>query len=367
MKAGPALAELVWGTDPKKHHRLQQWSLTLVVYLTSAAVMSIGVRLGIIDAGLLQTWCLGVLVGLGVFFVLMRSGYSARWRDPALTDAQIVFGALTVVWGYSMCNEVRSATLFTLILTLTFGAFSLSWQRMAALTALSISLLAMTIAAMHHWLPGRHDLRVDLSNLLMIAIVLPAVSIVSVRLSSLRRRLRREHTQLERALLHIEKLATQDELTGLTNRRRMRELLQSELRRSERSGASVCVALLDLDHFKCINDRYGHAGGDEVLRLFARSASHAVRDTDVLCRWGGEEFLLLTPTTGLDQACRVLQRIRQGLGAQDLSLQSERVGVTFSAGLAQATLHEGADSLIERADRALYRAKGEGRNRDIIA
>ena len=127
----------------------------------------------------------------------------------------------------------------------------------------------------------------------------------------MRDRLRRQKLELEAALAHIHRLATHDDLTGLVNRRHMQELLENERMRLERSEQDWCVALIDLDHFKSVNDAHGHAIGDEVLRALSRHAHTLIRRTDVLARWGGEEFVLLLPNTAMGMASTSLERLRE--------------------------------------------------------
>lgn len=159
----------------------------------------------------------------------------------------------------------------------------------------------------------------------------------------------------------LEFLARHDELTGLFNRRAGLALLDEEILRSQRYGTPLCLATCDLDHFKRINDRHGHGVGDAVLREVADLMKQVLRQHDHVIRLGGEEFLILLP--GVDQAAahRALERLGQRLAMTPLT--DARLQVTFSAGLAQLQEHEAADALMERADRALYAAKHEGRNR----
>jgi diguanylate cyclase (GGDEF)-like protein len=163
-------------------------------------------------------------------------------------------------------------------------------------------------------------------------------------------------------------LASVDSLTGLPNRRRTAELADEALTAANLAGKPLTIALLDLDHFKTINDRYGHAGGDAVLKEFARASRATLRATDTLGRWGGEEFLLVMPDTTLDTALVSLERLR--VVALDIRLPSGGTGprVTLSAGL--ATNEGGAtslDDIIARADSALYAAKDDGRDLVRIA
>jgi diguanylate cyclase (GGDEF)-like protein len=168
----------------------------------------------------------------------------------------------------------------------------------------------------------------------------------------------------------LERLAHTDELTGVPNRRHFLSVLENELLRARRYRHPLCLAMLDLDHFKNINDRYGHAGGDKVLRHFTTFLRQRLRAVDVLGRLGGEEFALLLPETGADEALFVLRRIMEQLAqAADSDGGVPGLRYTFSGGLATLTDQDPADSewMLGQADAAMYRAKAAGRNRIEVA
>jgi diguanylate cyclase (GGDEF)-like protein len=159
------------------------------------------------------------------------------------------------------------------------------------------------------------------------------------------------------------RLATLDSLTGLPNRGRTAALASEAIATALALKQPLSVALIDLDHFKALNDQFGHATGDRVLKDFARIAAAAVRPTDILGRWGGEEFLLVLPATALDTAAEILERIRRQVALIDQSVKDGNLRVSISAGL--ATNGDGAvslDEILARADVALYKAKNSGRD-----
>ena len=159
------------------------------------------------------------------------------------------------------------------------------------------------------------------------------------------------------------KLASQDALTGLPNRRRTAELATAALAGAEAAQSPLTIAIIDMDHFKIINDRCGHATGDFVLKEFARVGREALRDTDVLGRWGGEEFLLIMPGATLEVALASLERMRTLVFGIHLPASGAGLRVSLSAGLATSLRHgRSLDEMIARADSALYAAKNEGRD-----
>ncbi|MBM3297828.1 MAG: diguanylate cyclase, partial [Candidatus Aminicenantes bacterium] len=164
------------------------------------------------------------------------------------------------------------------------------------------------------------------------------------------------------------RLATLDPLTNLANRRKFLECLEAEAARVRRTGRPLSVLMMDIDHFKTINDSFGHAAGDEVLKDIARRAARSIRETDTLARWGGDEFVLLMPETGLEEARLAARRLKDGIEAEAFTLPDGRsVGATLSLGVAcrgdEKTAWMSVEILLQEADTLLYRAKASGRNR----
>ena len=169
-----------------------------------------------------------------------------------------------------------------------------------------------------------------------------------------------------RASLHD--AAFRDPLTGLYNRRYAFDIFRSELAKFKRYGDPFSVMLIDADHFKQVNDRYGHCAGHVALKAIAEACTSSVRDTDVVGRFGGEEFIVLLPHTNAAAASIVAERIRKTMLHRELDSQGQRFAVRLSLGVAEAGVHaDGFDELIAAADQALYAAKRAGRNQTRIA
>lgn len=168
--------------------------------------------------------------------------------------------------------------------------------------------------------------------------------------------------------MRLRKVSVTDPLTGAYNREFLHTRLPAELAAARHRGVALSVAMVDVDHFKPINDRYGHAVGDEVLAQVAERLRAATRKGDVLVRYGGEEFLVVLPDADLDRAGEVGERMRLAMQAETIETSTgATIEVRISAGVAALALEDDATSLIRRADTALYRAKGCGRNRVEIA
>ncbi|HEX8573887.1 MAG TPA: diguanylate cyclase [Allosphingosinicella sp.] len=173
----------------------------------------------------------------------------------------------------------------------------------------------------------------------------------------------RANARADEATAELRRIATTDPLTGLWNRRHLLERIEAEIGRSRRGGRPLCVAIIDVDHFKRVNDEHGHPAGDEVLRVLAGLLKEAVRSSDVVGRIGGEEFAILMPETDRAQAKLVCERLRDSVARTPVRLASgTALTVTLSTGIALLAGGEAPEALISRADSALYGAKADGRN-----
>jgi two-component system, cell cycle response regulator len=160
-------------------------------------------------------------------------------------------------------------------------------------------------------------------------------------------------------------LSLSDPLTGVGNRRALEKALALETRRAERTGESLCAVMADLDHFKRINDTFGHDAGDKVLAAFGDLLRRQTRGTDVVARFGGEEFVVLMPHTDLVHATDTAERIREALASSRFEPLPDPV--TVSIGVAELAANEPGEALLRRADRALYEAKQSGRDRVVAS
>ncbi|SNS61990.1 diguanylate cyclase [Noviherbaspirillum humi] len=173
--------------------------------------------------------------------------------------------------------------------------------------------------------------------------------------------------ELESKLQEMSELVREDALTGSLNRRGLDDVFDRELARAQRKQAPLCIALLDLDDFKRLNDTHGHSAGDQVLVHLVRVIKDTLRTMDVIARFGGEEFLIVLPDTPLDAAAQTVTRVQRELTKRIFMYNNERLLITFSAGVAMLGADEDQRSVIIRADKALYKAKKAGKNRVVIA
>jgi len=346
--------------------RIVQWMIASLVYAGAALLPVIGVAQGWMSIRAALGWSAFIATGLCVGYIAIRSGWSERFNDPALTVWQLCMGLIAVNWGYLICGPMRTMALLPLMIIFAFGTFSLRRRQIGWLTFFALCGLTGAIWIRHSYptLPGAHTTEIvepllyDLNNLLMMLVVLPALGVVAARLSGLRRALREQKTALATALGNVQRLATCDELTGVPNRRSMVEALDGAAAEANRGGRSFCVVLADLDRFKQVNDELGHAQGDVLLREFTQIATRSLRGSDAFGRWGGEEFLFMLPGVTPQGAARMIARLQTTLRETPIA---GRI-VTFSAGVSAYRVGEVTVATVARADAAMYAAKDSGRD-----
>ena len=362
------IAHLILGSERKQQLRISRSLTAAYVFLACVGLQIYASRTGLLEAE--HGWRVSILclVNITLWYGLLRSGLNLRFRDPALTMPQVLAAMTIIVYAYSGANQIQGSIMMLLTLVQVFGIFTMSLRdaRLAGLYSLTLMGIVMVYKSLTD--PVHYPYQLEIAHFILLAAILPTISHLAAQLSAMRARLQSQKNELAQALTRIQILATRDELTGLFNRRHMLDVLTQHQKRLIRSGHHrFCLALLDIDHFKRINDTHGHGVGDEVLREFAATLQRALRDTDVLARWGGEEFLLLINDTSPDLAIIGVDRARELLAAGPLLPHMPDLKVTFSAGLTGYDDVEELNTCIERADRALYRAKSEGRDRTVIA
>lgn len=360
-----ALADWLLTTDPHQRIRMAMAGFAALT-MTACAIIVVSLTLsGYGRKDWMGWWALFTGTGLVVVLVLIRSGWSLRLRDPALTQFQIRYALICNAAGYVILGQARGITPVILSMILMFGIFGMSRRQLAANMVFALLLFGAAIGLVA-WLdePGRMP-GLEAANAAMIVLVLLGSTFIAIRLQHIRKRLTQQKLALSRALEQIRHLATHDELTGLVNRRRMTELMEAEWQRCQRNDRPLILALLDLDHFKHINDTHGHGAGDQVLQTFALAVQAVLRSTDVLARWGGEEFVLMLYDTDPASARPLLERVRASVQARQTRAAGRTLQVTVSIGLAVGRAGEGPEQILERADEALYQAKAAGRNRVV--
>jgi diguanylate cyclase len=324
------------------------------------------VRLGRVDAGAAAGLTALLVVGVACFVVLIRRNLTVRFADPGLSMAQMIFALVVLAVAYRIDGGLRGALLALAALVVGSSAFVLTPRRCRQLGWIALDVLGIAMA-LEAWRTDTIGRELESLHFVIALVVFPSLGSFAVRLSGLRMEQERNRGALRDAVERLEGLALRDDMTGLPNRRHVQEWVVHERARNRRSGTSLCVAIVDLDHFKRINDTLGHAVGDEVLRIFARTALMSLRDCDVIARWGGEEFLIVMPDTSLVAGRLAIERLRERLANTATWTTLPGGQVTFSAGLTTMESDQTLEETVERADGALYDAKRAGRDRIVVA
>lgn len=354
------------GSERGLRRMLQYWAATALLYLAAIAMVEWQVLYGFSEVGAMRRLEVFGIGGILCFYFLVRFSTPLRLKPEVLAVTQALYAIGCGMWSYSISGPVRGAMLPMTVVVVAFCMFALRPRQTLVLTAVALAAMGGTMWWLQAQDPVRFPPEVEGITFGYLAAALLSTAVLTGEMHKLRARLKRRKKELELALDTIRQLATMDELTSLANRRHMNEVLAAEERRGPR-GAGTCVALLDIDFFKQVNDRHGHAAGDAVLRAFAATARAALRSHDVLARWGGEEFLLLLPDASPQDARMVLERMAERVHAMRVDGLEQERRISFSAGLTERRDGEAFADAINRADKALYRAKEAGRDRIEVA
>ena len=356
-------------TDKRQRIRLAMSGLAALLMVFCLVVMNSVAAAGLASTAEVRVWTACSVLGLIAVYAAIRSGWSRRFKDPALTLAQILYAITCCAAAFVIAGPARGVTLPILAIILMFGIFGLTTRQMLGVLVYSLVAFGVASGVVAARDEPDYPTVVAAAYVGMVVVVLLSSTFLTTRVQSTREHLRRQKAELAQALEQIRQLATHDDLTGLLNRRAMLDRMQLEQRRSLRSGSPLLIAQLDIDHFKAVNDTHGHAAGDLVLQRFADTVRRNVRDTDVLARWGGEEFVLLLCDTPAADAVTLMERLRQAVQAMQVPVAQggQPITVTVSIGLARHTPADPLAGTLERADRALYAAKAGGRNRVVPA
>ena len=353
--------------DSQQQLRMRRFMMSVAMYVLASVPQLVSLYHDIFPVWVTLAWVIVAVLTNLAFYLLLRSGLNLRLRDPSLTMAQMIAAIIMVIATQVFAGEARGAYLVVLLIITMFGCFKLNTRELLLLSLGTIAAYALTLPLIQR-LEGEHfNFPAEMVLWCSFSVFLPFISVLGGNISDLRKKLTASNAQLQVLLRQVTELATHDELTGVYNRRYLLEMLGHEKNRTDRGGAGFCVCILDLDHFKRINDTYGHPVGDEVLKSFAAVVQPLLRSTDFFARYGGEAFLLFLPQTSLEMAEHCIVRIQEALARERYSGLPEGTQLTASIGVAQYYLRESIADLIERADKALYRAKQNGRNRMELA
>ncbi len=365
-KLDPAL--LTGGSQDRARRRRRRWiSATAASYGVDSLFLALFAAAATIPAAIPVCYGIAAAVLCASTYLANAKGWNLRWRDPNLTEPLILVAIVLQLCVVVAAPQVAFPFLANLFTVFAFGMLWLTLRNAVAMWSLGVfgTGIVFYLAGGRFAAPTGSGLEVFLMWAYF-SLILGRCLLVSVAANETRMRLSESRRQLADTLEQVQRLASRDELTRSLNRRSVLAALERERSRAERSGTPFCVAMIDLDHFKRVNDSYGHAAGDAVLRAFAAAVHDTMRMTDIFGRYGGEEFLMILVGAAQEAALEAVERIRATVAAHDWRAIVPDAKVTMSAGLAGFRKGESVEKLLQRADRALYEAKHGGRNRTIL-
>jgi len=357
------------GTGDRARRRRLRWiAATAASYGVDVLFLALFAATATIPAAIPLCYGVAAAALCGSVYFANAKGWNLRWRDPNLTEPLILVAIVLQLCVVVAAPQVAFPFLANLFTVFAFGMLWLTLRNAAAMWSLGVfgTGIVFYLACGRFAAPTGTGLEVFLMWLYF-SLVLGRCLLVSVAANETGTRLTESRLQLADTLEQVQRLASRDELTRALNRRSLLAALERERSRAERSGAPFCVAMIDLDHFKRVNDTFGHAAGDAVLRAFAATAHEAMRMTDIFGRYGGEEFLLILVGAPQDAALEAVERIRTTVAARDWRTIVPDARVTMSAGVAGFRKGDTVEQLLHRADQALYEAKHAGRNRTNVS
>lgn len=348
--------------------RLRWTGATAASYAVDALFLGLFAAAGTIPAAIGIGYGLAGAAVCLASWAITASGLNLRLRDPNLTEPLSMIGAALQFAVVAAAPQIAFPYLANLFTVFAFGMIWLSVRESVVIWSLGAVATGVLVYAKgaQFSIPVASGFELALVWLYF-SLVLARCLVLSVQASDLRQRVADSRRRLAESLEQVRQLASHDELTGVLNRRALISALERERSRAERSAAPFGIAMIDLDHFKGINDSYGHAVGDEVLKAFAAAVRDTMRVTDVFGRYGGEEFLLILVGTGPAAALEAVERIREAVAARDWRALTPGRPVTISAGIANFSKGDSVEQLLHRADAGLYQAKAAGRNRTIAS
>ena len=359
------LDKVLFGSNPAYHKLVQRSAFGSFPYLVSILSVFFAIYRGLCDASPGWLLCAGMLGTVLGFHLALRSGWSQRFQDPGLSLAGVLIGMSWTALVYAFGGAAHATQLLLLGLVMALGVFSLDARHLRLTCWYGVTSMGCTILAMSYLAPERYPPQIGYMYLALVVICLPTLTAVGMQRVKLTHKLQRQKAELADALARLNEIAIRDALTGLYNRGHMVELLQLAVDRQQRTGETFSFVMFDLDFFKRVNDTHGHGVGDDVLRAFALVATNILRKSDVLARWGGEEFVAMCPHSDDPHALVGVERLLKEWSNTEVSSQVPQLRVSFSAGITTYRPGESIDDALGRADQALYAAKAQGRNRIV--
>ena len=344
--------------DHKQTLRLKRFFMALGSYIMCFAICVLLYSQGQVirlnsNVLIISFW--GILFCNVLVYALIRSGVNKKLKDPSLTLLQMIIATYWIMVIIYYADPARSLVLLVYLVVFVFGLFKLNVWQFLFLSAFAVANYSLVMLLLYKTSPELVS-KLDMLNIIILAMVLPWFSLVGGYITGLR-------NKISRALSTIEKIAIIDDLTQVFNRRQMYKILEHEKALVDRGVNSFSICIFDLDHFKRVNDTFGHSVGDLVLKTVAQEAQKNLRNIDHIARYGGEEFILILTHSEKREAMECAERIRELTKQIVFDNMPSDFRITISVGVTEYQPNESIQEAIKRADTALYRAKANGRDR----
>lgn len=355
---------------PDDSHQMLRMRRTLMATgsgLVLTSVVVVAMVLGMVDMPATTFFLLYSFIWLiNLSFPLMISyDVNLLFKDPSLTIPQLIWHTLSNTISIYLVPDLHSVFLMHYLLVVLFGAFRMQRRGFFIVGGVILSCYALVMIILDS--SGRYpfSFQEEMLGGVVFLFMLIGVSIIGTEISSLRWALKKRNSELNIIMKQAQEQAITDDLTGLFNRRHLMDILRRQQALAARGDYHFCLCFVDLDHFKLVNDKYGHKTGDEVLQTFADLARNSVREVDFVARLGGEEFVLVLIRTPMEGAIHVAERLRIAMENARLEVLEPGHKVTASIGIAQYQAKETIEETMHRADIAVYSAKNRGRNQVV--
>ena len=368
MEASNDQAVIVNTLDQKEMQRQslrkRMLGMAFLSYLVPFALVALVCYHGMIPPKVLFYFTAMFLVSNLVFLLMFQTGINLWFREPSLTALQMAASIVPTLYVmYNMENgQARLSLILVIVLPLLYGILALSFRQFLVVGVWFLSAYCVLMLNIWWSKPAAMDFTLEFIQLVAFILVIGTSSAMGGFIYGLRMKLRDRNLKLKQAVATIEELVSLDSLTGIYNRRHLFQILNQEINRCGRSQNTFCLCIMDIDHFKQVNDTYGHLAGDAVLREMADNVSRELRSIDCFGRYGGEEFLMVLPQTALEGALIKAERVRQQVESLVFPKVAGNFRITVSIGVAEHKKGEGVDDTLARADQCLYAAKDAGRN-----
>jgi diguanylate cyclase (GGDEF)-like protein len=359
--------DFLFSSDPKQALRMKRHlsgMITMFVF-TMVSIFFFYQNLYSIDRETFDAILIFFWVGELIYTVILLTGLNKLYHDPSLTVPQMLWGTTFILTVAYLLNDWRGLILMSFYGMLSFGFFKLSFREFLSIGLYAILGYALVILYLFVYEAERININLELMQLLAFASTTIVMVYTGSSIHRLRSRTKNQYVALQEAMELNKKLATTDDLTGLFNRRYFMEKLTQQKALSEREDSDFVVFYCDLDHFKHINDTFGHHTGDIVLQKFSEILKSSIREIDYAARFGGEEFVCLLVNTDIANAIKVTERIRHSLASYNFSDIAPSLNSTVSIGIANFKEFKTIQETLMSADNRMYQAKQMGRNKVI--